>query len=43
MIIIKVDAKLVSDLVIFLILPSDIPSDLHDSIQVVPLKYWMCF
>ena len=43
MIINKVGAKLLSDLVIFSILSSDIPLDFHDSIQVVPIKYLIYF
>ena len=39
----KVGAKLLSDLVIFSILSSDIPLDLHDSIWVVLAKYLMYF
>ena len=39
----KVGAKLLPDLVIFPILSSDIPLDFHDSIQVVPLNYFMYF
>ena len=39
----NVGVKLLSDLVIFSIFFSDIPSDLHESIRVVPLKYLMCF
>ena len=30
-----------TDLVIFSILPSEIPLDFHNSIQVVPIKYLM--
>ena len=37
----KVDAKLLSDLVIVSMLSSDIPLDFHNSIRVVPLKYIM--
>ena len=32
-----------SNLVIFLILSSDILLDSHEQIRVVPLKYLMCF
>ena len=39
----KVGTKLLSDLVIFSILLSDIPLDLNDSIWVVVAKYSMCF
>ena len=39
----KVWAKLLSDLVIFSILSSEIPLDFHRSIRVVPLKYLMSF
>ena len=39
----KVGAKLLSDLVIFSILSSDIPLDFHDSIRVVPVKYLVHF
>ena len=39
----KVCAKLVSDLVIFSIFSSDIPTDFYKSIPVVPLKYLMFF
>ena len=39
----KVGTKLLLDLVIFSILSSDIPSDFHNSIWVVPLKYLMYF
>ena len=39
----KVGAKLLSDLVIFLIFSSAIPLDFHDSIRVVPLKYLIYF
>ena len=39
----KIDAKLLCDLVIFSILSSDIPLNFHDSIRVVPLKYLMYF
>ena len=39
----KVGAKLLSDLVKFSILSSDISLDFHDSIQVVPVKYLMYF
>ena len=39
----KVWAKLLSDLVIFLIISSDTPLDFHDSMQVVPLKHLMYF
>ena len=35
----KVVAKLLSDLVIFSILSSDIPLDLHQQIWVVPWNY----
>ena len=38
---IKIGAKLLSDLVIFSILSSEILLDLHESILVVPLKYLM--
>ena len=34
----KFDAKMLSDLVIFSIFSSSIPSNFHYSIQVVPLK-----
>ena len=37
----KVGAKLLSDLVMFSILSSDIPLDFHDSAQVVSLKYFL--
>ena len=37
----KFGAKLLSDLVIFSILSSDIPLDFHDSTGVVPVKYSM--
>ena len=37
----KVDAKLLSDLVIFLILSCDIPFHFHDSVRVEPIKYLM--
>ena len=36
-------AKLQTDLLIFSIFSSNIPSDFHDSIRVVPLKYLMHF
>ena len=39
----KVGAKLLSDLVIFSILFSDVPLDFHDSIQVVPIKNLLYF
>ena len=39
----KVGTKLLSDLVMFSRLPSDIPLGLHDSTQVVPVKYLMYF
>ena len=39
----NVVAKMLSDLVIFSILSSDIPLDFHNSIQVVPAKYLMHF
>ena len=39
----KVGAKLLSNLVIFLIFSSDIPIDFHESIQVLALKYLMHF
>ena len=39
----KVSAKMQSDLIIFSVLPSDIPLDFHDSISVVLLKYLMYF
>ena len=35
----KVDATLLSDLLIFSIFSFDIPSDFHDSVLVMPLKY----
>ena len=38
---IKVGAKILSDLAMFLILSSDIPLGFHKSIRVVPLKYLM--
>ena len=38
----KLGEKLLSDLVIFSILSSDIPLDFQNSIRVVPLKYLMC-
>ena len=41
MMIITFSIKLLSDLVIFSILSSDILFDFHDSIQVVPVKYLM--
>ena len=40
---VKVAAKLLSDLVIFSILSSEIPLDFHELIQVMPLKYLMYF
>ena len=43
MILTKVGAKLLSDLIIFSIFPSDIPLDFRKLIQVVPLKYLMYF
>ena len=39
----KVGAKLLSDLVIFSILSSDIPLDFHDLVRVVPVKNLMHF
>ena len=39
----KVGANLLSDLIIFSIFLSDIALDFHESIQLVPLKYWMYF
>ena len=39
----KVVAKLLTDLVIFSILSSEIPLDFHDSIRVLPLKYLTYF
>ena len=36
-------AKLLSDLVTFSILSSEIPLDFHDSIRVVPLRHLMYF
>ena len=39
----KVGAKLLSDLVIYLIVSSDIPLDFQNLIWVVPLKYLMYF
>ena len=39
----KVGAKLLSDLVTFSILSSDIPLDFCDSIWVVPVKYLLYF
>ena len=39
----KVGAKLLSDLVTFSILSSDIPLDFYDSIWVVPVKYLLYF
>ena len=39
----KVGAKLLSDLVIFLIFSSEIPVDFHESIRVVALKYLIYF
>ena len=39
----KDDAKLLSDLLIFSILSSDIPLNFHDLIQLVPIKYLMYF
>ena len=39
----KVGAKLLSDLVIFSIFPSDIPLDFHNSVRIVPLNYLMYF
>ena len=39
----KVGAKLMPDLVIFSILSSDIPLDLHETIQVVLLKCLIYF
>ena len=39
----ELGAKLPSDLVILSILSSDIPLDLHDSVQVVPLTYLIHF
>ena len=39
----KVGAKFLSDLVISSIFSSDISLDFHESIQVVPIKYLMCF
>ena len=39
----KRGAKSLSDLVIFSIFSSEIPLKFHESIQVVPLKYLMCF
>ena len=43
MMITKVGAKLLSDLVIFSILSSDIPLESHEWIWVVAWKYLMCF
>ena len=39
----KVGAKLLSDLVTFSILSSDIPLDFYDSIWVMPVKYLLYF
>ena len=39
----KVIAKLLSYLVIFSIFSSEIPLDFYQSIQVMQLKYIMCF
>ena len=39
----EVDAKLLSDLVIFLIFSSDNPLDFHESTKAVLLKYLMHF
>ena len=39
----KVGTKLLFDLILFLILSSEIPLDFHDSMWVVPLKYLMYF
>ena len=39
----NIAAKLLSDLVIFSIFPSDILLDFHELIQVVLLKYLMYF
>ena len=39
----KVRAKLLSDLVIFSILSSEIPLDFYDSTRVVPVKCLMYF
>ena len=39
----KVVAKLLTNLVIFLIFFSDIPINFHESIQVLALKYLMDF
>ena len=39
----KVGAKLLSDLVMFSIVASDIPFDFYHSTWVVPLKYLMYF
>ena len=39
----KVAAKLLSDLVVSSIFPSDIPLDFRKSIRVVSLKYLMYF
>ena len=39
----KVGAKLFSTLVLFSIFSSDIPSDFHESIWVVPVKYLIYF
>ena len=36
-------SKLLSDLVIFSILSSDIPLDIHNSIRIVPAKYLKYF
>ena len=43
MIIKKVGAKFLPDLVIFSMFSSDIPLDFQESIRVVPLKYLMHF
>ena len=39
----KDSAKLLSDLVIFSIISTDIPLNVHDSIWVVPVKYLLYF
>ena len=39
----KVGAKLLSNLVIFLIFSYNIPLDFHESIRVAPLKYLLYF
>ena len=39
----KIGTKLLSDVVIFLTLSSDVPLDFHDSIRVVSLTHLMYF